>query len=82
MHGLVHKNFMTELYDRGIGVNQHYMPVYRHPYYQKLGFPYNYCKEAEAYSESAISLPIHPGLSSKEQHFVIEQVKSIIKSVT
>ena len=51
----------------GILVNLHYIPIYRHPYYAKMGkyrpesFPY-----AEEYYSQAISLPIFPGLTDGE----------------
>ena len=47
----------------GIGVNVHYIPVYRHPYYQRNGYAGVHCLNAEAFYERAISLPIFPGLS-------------------
>lgn len=45
-----------------IGVNLHYIPVYRQPFYQLLGFPAGLCPESEAYFRQAISLPIYSGL--------------------
>lgn len=47
----------------GIGVNLHYIPVYRQPYYTGLGFKAGYCPEAEQYYAEAISLPMYPGLT-------------------
>jgi dTDP-4-amino-4,6-dideoxygalactose transaminase len=64
---------------RGIGVNLHYIPVYRHPYYAKMGFnPANF-PQAESYYSQAISLPIHPELTSLEQDFVIKSVSEIVQ---
>ena len=58
----------------------HYIPVYLHPYYRKLGFQPGYCKEAEKYYSEAISLPIYPGLSIKQQNEVASCIsKSIVK---
>ena len=48
--------------ESGIQANFHYIPVYRHPYYEKLGFRKGYCPEAEAYFKDALSIPIHPTL--------------------
>ena len=58
----------------GIGVNVHYIPVYRHPYYQRNGYAGVCCPKAEKYYERAISLPIHPQLTEKQQDYVIDQV--------
>ena len=63
-------------YGKKIGVNLHYIPIHIHPYYQKLGFKWEIFP-SEAYYRRAISLPIYPTLASKEQHFVIESVKSL-----
>lgn len=62
----------------GIGVNVHYIPVYKHPYYQKNGYDKVYCPNAEDYYEHCISLPLYPKLTIEEQDYVIENV---IKSV-
>lgn len=61
-----------ELRSRGIGVNLHYIPVYRHPYFKRCGFSEGYCQEAEAYFKNVLSLPIYPNLSSPDQNMIIE----------
>ena len=69
-----------ELWDRGIGVNVHYIPVYWHPYYQQLGFKKGLCPIAEAVFESMITLPLYPGLSETDVEDVIHNVQAVIKS--
>ncbi|MBU3568169.1 UDP-4-amino-4,6-dideoxy-N-acetyl-beta-L-altrosamine transaminase [Polynucleobacter alcilacus] len=68
-----------EIYDElrrsGIGVNLHYIPVYRQPFYASRGFFAGYCPEAENYYHQAISLPIFPALSHEDQDYVIDAVK-------
>lgn len=60
----------------GILVNLHYIPIYRHPYYARMGkyspadFP-----NAEAFYSSAISLPIFPGLTSSQLQTTIEALE-------
>ncbi len=63
-----------KLRSAGILVNLHYIPVYRHPYYQKLGFKREDFPEAENYYAEAISIPIHTVLSDEDQKFVINQI--------
>ena len=53
----------TGLREQGVGVNLHYIPVYRHPYYRRLGFPERYCNEAESYFRETLSLTIYPNLT-------------------
>jgi UDP-4-amino-4,6-dideoxy-N-acetyl-beta-L-altrosamine transaminase len=66
-----HLQVFEELRESGIGVNLHYMPVYRQPYYQKMGFKNGYCPNAEQYYQEAISLPIFPGLANEDHDKVI-----------
>jgi len=59
----------------GIGVNLHYIPVYRQPYYAALGFEVGYCPEAEQYYSEAISLPMYPGLTELQLGRVIDVLR-------
>ncbi len=72
-----HIYIYNELRRMGISANLHYIPVYRHPYYQKQGFNKYYCPNAEKYFNSALSLPIYPGLNYDEQGFVIEALRQL-----
>jgi UDP-4-amino-4,6-dideoxy-N-acetyl-beta-L-altrosamine transaminase len=75
-----HKEIFTDLRMCGIGVNLHYMPVYRQPYYRNMGFEIGVFPNAEKYYQQAISLPIFPTLSVDDQTKVIESVEDIIAS--
>jgi dTDP-4-amino-4,6-dideoxygalactose transaminase len=59
------------LHARGILVQVHYLPVYRHPYY---GGAAGLCPEAERYYAGCLSLPCFPSLSDAEQDAVIDAV--------
>ncbi|UYJ40322.1 MAG: UDP-4-amino-4,6-dideoxy-N-acetyl-beta-L-altrosamine transaminase [Lachnospiraceae bacterium] len=69
----------NKLRTAGIGVNVHYIPVYKHPYYQKNGYADVKCPNAEEYYEHCISLPLYPKLTVKEQDYVIEKVIESVK---
>ena len=43
-----HRQVFEALREHGVGVNLHYIPVYRQPYYEGLGFKAGHCPEAEA----------------------------------
>lgn len=60
----------------GIGVNLHYIPIYRQPYYGKFGYRAEEFPESEKYYKEAISLPIFPGLSPREQGRVVDLLKA------
>ena len=70
VHGAMHA--------AGVLVNLHYIPVYRQPFYEQIGFLKGYCSEAEQYFTTAMSLPMYPGLSETQQ----EQVVSALKAAT
>ncbi len=67
------------LQKNGIGVQVHYIPVHFQPYYQKLGFGTKNYPNAEKYYAGALSLPLFPSLSRKEQDFVIEKLQESLE---
>ena len=69
----------NKLRTAGIGVNVHYIPVYKHPYYQKNGYADVKCPNAEEYYEHCISLPLYPKLTIEEQDYVIKKVIETVK---
>ncbi len=66
-----------QLRSLGVGVQLHYIPIYRHPYYQKIfgGLNTDHTPHAENYFRSAISLPIYPQLADDELIRIVEAVK-------
>lgn len=68
----------NRLRDRGIGVQVHYIPVFRHPYYREHGYAQDGCPNARAYSDGEISLPIFPLLTDAEQAKVIAELKTAV----
>ena len=62
----------------GIGVNLHYIPVYRQPYYEGLGFKAEYCPEGEKYHQETISIPMYPMLKESEQAKVIRSLYEVL----
>jgi len=70
-----------EAYDKlraaGLGVNVHYIPVHKHPYYQKNGYADVCCPNAEALYSRLISLPMYPSLTDEEIEYVINAVKGL-----
>lgn len=71
-----HKILFEKLRSSGIGVNLHYIPIYKHPYYRNIGFSQDLCPAAELYYESAISIPLFPGLTFEEQDFIVKTLKA------
>jgi len=69
------KEVFLKLRRAGIGVQVHYIPVYWQPYYQKLGYTKGLCIEAEAYYESAITLPVFPSMTDEQAEKVVDAVQ-------
>jgi len=73
-----HREVYTMLRAAGVLVNLHYIPVYRQPYYEQLGFTAGYCSEAEQYYSEAVSLPLYPGLGELQQEYVVTALKNAL----
>jgi len=69
-----HREVFERLRMNGIGVNLHYIPVYRQPYYARLGFKPGNFPEAESYYTEAISLPMYPSLTEEQQVEVVRRL--------
>ena len=69
---VIHREVFERFLVNGIGVNLHYIPVYRHPYYARMGFNPNDFPEAERYYAEAITLPIFPTLTEEQQLEVVK----------
>jgi len=58
----------------GIGLQLHYIPVNRQPYYRKLGFGNEKHPVMQNYYKKAFSLPIYPALTEQNQDYVIDRL--------
>lgn len=66
------------LHAAGIFANLHYIPVYRQPYYEQMGFNVGYCPQAEQYYSEAISIPLYPGLTVAQQDQVVAVLREAV----
>lgn len=73
-----HRVVFERLRGAGIGVNLHYIPVYRQPYYESMGFDSGDFPQAESYYAEAISLPMYPGLTEEQQLQVVRALDEAI----
>ncbi len=74
-----HRGVFEGLRSSGIGVQLHYSPVHLQPYYRALGFAEGQFPEAEAYASTAISLPLFPGLTEKDQVHVFTSLRTSLQ---
>ena len=76
--GKTNREVYRAMHAAGVLVNLHYIPVYRQPYYEQLGFRQGYCPEAERYFKDVLSIPLYPGLSERQQNAVVSALKEAI----
>lgn len=74
-----HCQIFTELRERGLLVNLHYIPVHTQPYYKKIGFKEGDFPHAEAYYAEAISIPLYFGLSDENQEMVMASIREVVR---
>lgn len=72
------REFFDAMNAENVCCNVHYIPVYRHPYYEKLGYKKGLCPIAEKVYEGIMSLPLYYSLSDKDVEDVITAVKKLI----
>jgi dTDP-4-amino-4,6-dideoxygalactose transaminase len=73
--GITHRHLFEKLRTAGILVNLHYIPVYSHPYYEKIGYKKIDFPQAEAYYSEAISIPMFATLTESEIEFVVNAIR-------
>lgn len=73
------REFFDALYAENVCPQVHYIPVYWHSYYEKLGYPKGLCPIAEALYENIMSIPIYYGLSDEDVESTIHAVKKVIE---
>ena len=74
-----HREVFEELRRSHIGVNLHYIPVYRQPYFQTNLKHLSCFNEADAYYEEAISIPLYTSLRPSIQNQVVNALKFALR---
>ncbi len=72
------RQFFDALHAENICCQVHYLPVYYHSYYEKLGYKRGICPNAEKYYEEVMSLPLYYALNDADVDDVIRAVKKAI----
>ncbi len=71
------RQFFDALYAENVCPQVHYLPVYWHSYYEKLGYGKGLCPQAESYYEWSMSIPLYYSLSDEEVDDTIRAVKKV-----
>ncbi len=72
------RQFFDALKAENIISQVHYLPVYWHSYYEKLGYEKGLCPEAEKYYMESMSLPLYYSMTEEDVEDVICAVKKLI----
>jgi dTDP-4-amino-4,6-dideoxygalactose transaminase len=72
------RRIYDELWDNGIGVNVHYIPIHTQPYYQKKGFKEGDFPNSEAYYNRAISIPLSHSITLEQHDKVCRVLKEVL----
>ncbi|MGG2084604.1 UDP-4-amino-4,6-dideoxy-N-acetyl-beta-L-altrosamine transaminase [Lysinibacillus pakistanensis] len=72
------KQIFEQMRYLNIGVHVHYIPVYWHPYYQQLGYERGLCPNAENWYERALTLPIHPNMTTEDLSIIVSNLKELL----
>jgi UDP-4-amino-4,6-dideoxy-N-acetyl-beta-L-altrosamine transaminase len=79
--GLTQRQFYEALHLANIKVNLHYIPVYLQPFYAQKGFKRGYCKNAEAYFQEAISIPMYAGMTDVQLKKVYTEIRHVFEQI-
>ena len=72
------RDVFIKLRQAGIGVQVHYVPVHHHSVSADIDAPAEGFPIAEKYYERAISIPLFPDLTYKEQDFVVARLRDVL----
>ena len=73
------RQFFDALYAENTCPQVHYLPVYYHSYYEKLGYRKGLCPNAEKYYEEVMSIPLYYSLTDEDVEDVIHAVKKVVE---
>jgi len=71
-------DLFNRLREKGIGIQLHYMPINKQPYYRGLGYGNESTPVMDKYYEECFSLPMYPKMSDVEQHYVIDTLLEVL----
>ena len=75
---LTKMELFVKMKERHIGIQLHYIPINKQPYYRALGYGKEDTPQMDQYYAEAFSLPMYPGLTENEQNYVIITLKQLI----
>ena len=72
------EELFVKMREKNIGLQLHYMPINKQPYYQSLGYGDEDIPNMDKYYQECFSLPMYPLLSDEEQEYVINSLFEVL----
>jgi dTDP-4-amino-4,6-dideoxygalactose transaminase len=71
----------AHLASKGIGSGLYYpQPLHSQKVYEAVGHPKANCPVTEKITKEALSIPVHPSVTSEQVHFVADAIKEFAKT--
>jgi UDP-4-amino-4,6-dideoxy-N-acetyl-beta-L-altrosamine transaminase len=74
------EELFIKMREKGVGLQLHYMPINKQPYYKNLGYGDEIINVMEKYYEECFSLPLYPLLSDEEQKYVVDTLMGLLNA--
>ncbi|WP_228282981.1 UDP-4-amino-4,6-dideoxy-N-acetyl-beta-L-altrosamine transaminase [Aliarcobacter cryaerophilus] len=71
--------FFDKMREKNIGLQLHYIPINKQPYYKSLGYGNEDTPIMNRYYNECFSLPMYSSLSNEEQEYVIKTLFEVLK---
>ena len=71
-------DLFNKMKEKNIGLQLHYIPINKQPFYKNLGFGNEKTPIMDKYYEECFSLPMYPSLTIDEQKYVIKNLLEIL----
>ena len=71
-------DLFNKLREKSIGIQLHYIPINKQPYYKGLGYSTENTPVMDKYYEECFSLPMYPKMADEEQGYVITTLFEVL----
>ena len=72
------EDLFNSLREKNIGIQLHYIPINKQPYYKNLGYGNETTPVMDKYYEACFSLPMYPKMTNEEQDYVIKSLFEVL----
>ncbi len=72
------EELFIKLKDKNIGIQVHYIPINKQPYYTSLGYGNENTPIMDKYYKECFSLPMYPLLNNEEQNYILKTLFEVL----